>query len=179
MTTMKKGLVLVLVLAMVFSLAACGSKLEKSELTGAEVMDEFWNLDLDASAEKLNGYRAQSVEEVVANWRQAKMQGNGAILYALYSPDQREVYLHQMKITYGCWNFYLSPAIGGTDTTIMPLDILMSAPEAIEDKDDEYAVTVTAIMKDGTTEMYDIYIALVDGGYFVTSETAPETIGVE
>ena len=40
-----------------------------------------------------------------------------------------------------------------------------------------YYSTITTIESDGvTTTTYDIYIELQDGGYFVTSYTAPESI---
>ncbi len=177
MKTLKKGIAVMVALVLALSLTACfGPKIEKSELTGAEVQEEFWNADMVASAKRLDGYRAQSVKEVVQNWRQAKMQGNGAILYAIYSPDLKPVYLQQMQSRFGCWNFYYSAALGGTDTSAMPLEMLMGSPEEIEGEKNAYVSTVSCIMKNGTTEQYDIYISAVNGGYYVTSYTESEII---
>lgn len=176
MKLIKKLLAAALTLVVIASLCACGcssdtNKLVASDLSGAEVLNEFWNTDLDASAEFLNGYRAQSIEEVTQNWRQAKMQGNGAILYALYAPARKEICLQQMKANFGSWNFYY-----GVDQSQLPLDILVSTPEKVEDSEMYYAL-VTTILNDGTTNSYDIYIELVDGGYFVIDEQAPEIVG--
>lgn len=175
MKFIKKGIVLLMTLAMLMSTAACGcskgegEKLTPSDLTGSEVLDAFWDTDLDASAEKLNGYRAQSVEEVVNNWRQAKMQGNGAILYALYAPQLKETYLQKMKNEFSIWNFYY-----GRDNE-KPKQVYMGEPKEVEGTDMYYS-TVSSILEDGTTSTYEIYIQLVDGGYFVVSETSPEVV---
>ncbi|MGM9551603.1 MAG: hypothetical protein ACI3XA_05050 [Clostridia bacterium] len=177
MKTFKRGLLLAAVVVFALSLTACfGPKIEKSTITGTEVQEEFWNVDLDASAAKLNGYRAQSVDEVVRNWRQAKMQGNGAILYAIFSPDLKEVYLQQMKSRFGCWNFYYSPELGTTDVNSMPLEMLMGSVEEIDGEKNSYSSSVSCIMRDGSTEQYQINIGLVDGGYYVTSYTQPEVV---
>ena len=175
MKLMKKALILALATIMLVGMCACGcskdnsNKLVASDLTGAEILDAFWDTDLDASAAKLNGYRAQSVEEVVNNWRQAKMQGNGAILYSLYSASLKELFLQRMKNEFSIWNFYYGREYE------KPLEVLISTPEAVEGTDMYYAL-VTSILSDGTTSSYDIYIELVDGGYFVVSEQAPETV---
>ena len=171
----KRSISVILCTVMLFTvaLAGCGSKekLQPSDITGAQVQEEFWNSDLDASAEILNGYRAQSLEEVVMNWRQAKMQGNGAILYALYSAELKEIYLNRMKSDFAIWNFYY-----GRENE-KPLQVECSTPQPIEDIDNMYFSTVTTIESDGITRTsYDIYIELQDGGYFVTSYTAAETI---
>ncbi|MBQ8002095.1 MAG: hypothetical protein IJ297_01480, partial [Clostridia bacterium] len=108
MMLFKKSTALILCVVLAVALfAGCSSggeeKLVASDLTGAQVQEEFWNTDLDASAEYLKGYRAQSLDEVTRNWRQAKMQGNGAILYALYSTDLKELFLSQMKSEFALW----------------------------------------------------------------------------
>ena len=171
MKTMKKGLIFAVVAIMLVGICACGcaedetSKLVASDLTGAQILDAFWDTDLAASAEKLNGYRAQSVEEVLNNWRQAKAQGNGAILYALYDTNKKELFLNTM-IENGSWNFYYN------NEAEKPVQVFTSSPEAVSDTDMYYS-TVTSIFNDGTSSSYDIYIELVDGGYFVVSEQAP------
>ncbi len=178
MKLLKRSIALVLCVAMMLVLfAGCSGgseeKLEPSLITGAQVQEEFWNADLDASAQYLNGYRAQTLEEVTRNWRQAKMQGNGAILYALYSTDLKELFLSQMKSEFGIWNFYY-----GKENE-KPLEVTYSTPQPIDDEDikNMYYSTITTIESDGmTTTTYDIYIELQDGGYFVTSYTAPESI---
>lgn len=168
------AIILCAVMAVSVALTGCGGsgeKLKASDITGAQVQEEFWNADLDASAEFLNGYRAQSLDEVVRNWRQAHMQGNGAILYALYSTELKEIYLTRMKNEFTIWNFYY-----GRETE-KPIEVTYSTPQAIEDIDNMYYSTITTIESDGiTTSTYDIYIELQDGGYFVTSYTAAETI---
>lgn len=173
MKNIKNVLALIMAVIMVMSFAACGcssdgkNELIPSDLSGADILNAFWDTDLDASAEKLNGYRAQSLDEVVANWRQAKMQGNGAILYSLYSSDQKVVFLQRMKSEFGIWNFYY-----GKDNE-RPLEVYVTPPEPVEETDMHYSL-VTTVLNDGTTNTYDIYIELVDGGYFVVSEQAPE-----
>lgn len=172
MKKMRRSIAFVLALVMVVALCACSkgeeAKLKPSELTGAQVQEEFWNVDIEASAAYLAGYRAQSLDEVTRNWRQAKMQGNGAILYALYSSDLKELYLNRMKQEFGMWNFFY-----GNDA-LKPYEVTYSTPQVVEGIDGMYYSTITTIEGDGvTTSTYDIYIELVDGGYFVTSETAP------
>lgn len=173
MKLMKKGFVFFMLAVMLVTVCACGcskdetSKLIESDLTGAEILDEFWSIDLAASAEKLDGYRAQTVDEVLSNWRQAKTQGNGAILYALYSTDLKEAYLDRM-IMNGSWNFYYN------NEAERPYQVFTSAAEAVADTDMYYS-TVTSIFNDGTSNSYDIYIQLIDGGYFVVGEQAPDT----
>ncbi len=173
MKLMKNTLALVMAAVLMLSFAGCGcskgesNSLVPSDLTGADILNAFWDTDLDASAQKLDGYRAQSIEEVTNNWRQAKMQGNGAILYSLYSTDLKTVFLQKMKSEFGIWNFYY-----GRDNE-KPLDVLVSTPEPVEETNMYYSL-VTSIFSDGTTSSYDIYIELVDGGYFVVSEQAPE-----
>ena len=173
MKATKKSIAVVIcvVMALTFALTGCtgGEKLIPSDITGAQVQEEFWNSDLDASAEFLNGYRAQSLEEVVMNWRQAQMQGNGAILYALYSTELKEIYLTRMKNEFTIWNFYF-----GKENE-KPLQVEYSAPAEIEGIDNMYYSTITTIESDGVTRTeYDIYIEMQDGGYFVTSYTTPE-----
>lgn len=146
-------------------------KLKPSDLTGSQVQEEFWNTNLDASAEYLKGYRAQSLDEVVKNWRQAMMQGNGAIRYALYSDELKLVFLNRMKAEFTIWNFYY-----GNDAA-KPLEVTCSEPQPIEGVDNMYYSTVTTIESDGvTTTSYDIYMEIQDGGYFITSETSPEVV---
>ncbi len=170
----KRSIAIVLSAAMALSLllTGCGGeKLIPSDITGAQVQEEFWNADLDASAEFLAGYRAQSLDEVVRNWRQAQMQGNGAILYALYSTELKEIFLTRMKNEFTIWNFYF-----GKETE-KPIEVTYSTPQEIEDIENMYYSTITTIESDGvTTSTYDIYIEMQDGGYFVTSYTTPETI---
>lgn len=170
---MKKIIGLMMALVMALSLCACGfggeeAKLKESDLTGAQVQEEFWNSDLEASAELLMGYRAQSLEEVTRNWRQAKMQGNGAILYALYSSDLKELFLNRMNSEFGIWNFYY-----GKENE-KPYEVTCSKVNEVDGISGMYYSTITTIGNDMITETeYDIYIELIDGGYFVTSETAP------
>lgn len=173
----KRSIAVILSVVMMFALFASGcgkgseAKLKPSDITGAQVQEEFWNPDLDASAAFLDGYRAQSLDEVVRNWRQAKMQGNGAILYALYSNELKEIYLNRMKNDFTIWNFYY-----GKENE-KPIEVTYSTPQPIEDIDNMYYSTITTIESDGvSTSTYDIYIELQDGGYFVTSYTAAETI---
>ena len=167
-------IVICVVMALSFALTGCGGggeKLIPSDITGAQVQEEFWNSDLDASAEFLKGYRAQSLEEVVMNWRQAQIQGNGAILYALYSTELKEIYLTRMKNEFTIWNFYF-----GKENE-KPLQIECSTPAEIEGIENMYYSTITTIESDGiTTTSYDIYIEMQDGGYFVTSYTTPEVV---
>ena len=172
MKLMKKGIILAMVFTMLVSICSCGCSKDTdnvlaSDITGAEVLDAFWDSDLDASAEKLNGYRAQSAQEVANNWRQAQMQGNGAILYALYSTSLKDIYLQRMKNDFGSWNFYY-----GKESE-KPYEVYVTEPEKVEDTNMYYSL-VTSILNDGTTSSYDIYIELVDGGYFVVSEQAPD-----
>lgn len=169
----KRSIAIVICAVMAFSLAltGCGGeKLIPSDITGAQVQEEFWNSDLDASAEFLNGYRAQSLDEVVRNWRQAHMQGNGAILYALYSAELKEIFLTRMKNEFTIWNFYF-----GKENE-KPQQVTYSTPQPIEDIENMYFSTIETIESDGLTKTkYDIYIEMQDGGYFVTSYTAAET----
>lgn len=168
----KRSIALVICAVMVVLIAMTGCGGEKtipSDITGAQVQEEFWNSDLDASAKILDGYRAQSLDEVVMNWRQAQMQGNGAILYALYSTELKEIYLTKMKNEFTIWNFYF-----GKENE-KPIEVTYSTPQSIDDIKDMYYSTITTIESDGvTTTTYDIYIELQDGGYFVTSYTTPE-----
>lgn len=167
------AIILCAVMAVSVLLTGCGGgeKLIPSDITGAQVQEEFWNSDLDASAEFLAGYRAQSLDEVVRNWRQAYMQGNGAILYALFSAELKEIYLTRMKNEFTIWNFYY-----GKEAE-KPIEVTYSTPQAIEDIENMYYSTITTIESDGvTTSTYDIYIEMQNGGYFVTSYTSPEVI---
>ena len=172
----KQGLIAIIlcaVMAVSVLMTGCGGgeKLIPSDITGAQVQEEFWNSDLDASAEFLAGYRAQSLDEVVRNWRQAYMQGNGAILYALFSAELKEIYLTRMKNEFTIWNFYY-----GKEAE-KPIEVTYSTPQAIEDIENMYYSTITTIESDGiTTSTYDIYIEMQNGGYFVTSYTSPEVI---
>ncbi len=163
---------LAVVMVSMLALSGCGAeevKLVESDITAAQVQEEFWNNNLDASAEFLNGFRAQSPEEVGRLWQHAKIHGNGAILYALYSSDVKETYLYAMKRDFAIWNFYF----GKEDQK--PQSVTISQPLPVEGIDNMYYCTISNIESDGNTKTtYDIYIELVDGGYFVTSETSPE-----
>lgn len=149
--------------AMLASLGACAEKPKESGITGAEAQEEFWNLELDKSAEKLNAFRPQSPEEVTSIWRQARVQGNGALMYALYSADLKPIFLEKAKREYGGWNLYI--------TAQAPEDVTCSAPEKVEGSD-MYVSDVTALKADGNLYYSQIFIELVDGGYYVVSESA-------
>lgn len=162
----RKALSVLLSLSLLFLLCACGGeKLVKSKISGAEAQEEFWSTDFDASAARLSEFRAQSPEEVTSIWRQAKIQGNGALLYALYSSSLKGIFLEQIKNN-GSWNLYLY-----TDS---PAEVTCSEPEKIEDTD-MYVSDVTALKTDGNIYYSQIFIELTDGGYYVVSESLEST----
>lgn len=158
----KKTAALLLSSAVLVSLCACGGeKLIESGISGEEAQEEFWNLDIEASAEKLAEFRAQSADEVVDIWRQAKMQGNGALMYALYSPSLKGIFLEQIKNN-GSWNVYYS--------VDAPIEVTCSEPEKVEETE-MYVSDVTVLKTDGNLYYSQIFIKLVDGGYYVVSES--------
>ena len=158
----KKLTGLLLSALMIFAISGCGSGVKKSDVTGAEAQEQFWESDLDKSAEFLNGFRAQTPEEVTSIWRQAKMQGNGALQYALYSSDLKEVFLDRIKLL-GTWNLYY-----GSEP---PMEVTCSEVEEVKDEG-LFISDVTTIRSDGTILYSQIVIKLVDGGYFIVSEGA-------
>lgn len=157
----KRVTAFIAVIAVIFTLCACGG-VKKSGITGAEAQEEFWNSDLDASAEVLNQFRAQTPEEVTSIWRQAKMQGNGALIYALYAEDLKEVFLDTMKEN-GSWNMYYNSE--------PPTEVTLSEPIELEDEG-LYISDITTLKADGKVYYSQIAIKLVDGGYYVVSEGA-------
>ena len=158
----KKVTALLLLVALMLAVSGCGGGVKKSDITGAEAQEQFWENDLDKSAEYLSGFRAQTPEEVTSIWRQAKMQGNGALQYALYSSDLKEVFLDNMKLL-GSWNLYY-----GSEP---PMEVTCSEAEEVKDEG-IFISDVTTIKNDGTISYSQIVIKLVDGGYFVVSEGA-------
>ncbi len=190
MRKMKKSLALILSLVMALTLCSCGcgndeTELEEpsedvieSQVSGLEVLNEFWNLDLDASAKTLNGYHAMSVEEVTNNWKQAFCQkneagivnGNGAILYAICAPGKREKCLNDIKTKTGAgsWNFYTAEGAVEPDQSLVPESMTIGTPErVVEDGQIRYYVEINEILKDGTTLAYGLFIDFIDGGYYL------------
>jgi hypothetical protein len=167
----KKAAILLATALFAVSLCSCGEKPKESGITGAEAQEEFWSTDIDASAERLNEFRAQSPQEVVNDWRQAKVQGNGALMYALYSPDLKELFLDDVKTVYGSWNLYYGQSA--------PLEVTCTEPEKV-DGNDMYVSDVTILESDGSVTNSQIFIRLVDGAYCIVSEsTEPSTEFVE
>lgn len=165
----RKVVSIIMALAILMSVTACGSKVKKSDITSVDAMNELWNLNLDESAEKLNGFRAQTPEEVMQLWSQGKKQGNGALIYAVYSSDLKGVFLEKMKSTKGSWNMDYDPATQGsvhqyTNLTYTPVEELKDEHMFVSD------VTLTKL--DGKVYYTQVVIKLVDKGYFITSEGA-------
>lgn len=162
MKIVKKATAILASAMLICSLCSCTEKPQESGITGAEAQEEFWNGDLEASAEKLAEFRAQSPEEVVNIWRQAKMQGNGALMYALYSADLKEVFFEKIKDNPTGWNLYY-----GIDA---PQEVTCTDPEKMDDND-IYISDVTVLKTDGNLYYSQIFIQLVDGGYYIVSES--------
>lgn len=164
-----------------------------SIVTGAEVMNQMWATSLDASAAIIDGYHAVSVQEVINNWKQAHMQkndqgivnGNGALIYGICSPDLRPRCLEVIKQNnYGSWNFYYSPELGVSDQSLVPLEMVFSEAERLEEPGMiKYIVDVTEVNKNGETYIYQLFVDFIDGGYYLSGRTAPYTeeavIGME
>ncbi len=156
----------------------------ESMVSGAEVMNQLWAGDIDESAEIIDGYHATSVNEVLNIWKQAHMQkndegivnGNGALIYGICSPELREECLEEIK-KIGLWNFYYSTYLGAADQSLVPAGMVFSKPERHEDKDRIwYDVEVNAITYAGETERYELQIDFISGGYYLTGRTKPEIV---
>lgn len=195
MKTMKKALSFALLIAMVLSVAACGcvggkidEKVRESEVSGGEVFNQFLNLDLDASAAVIDNYHATSVQEVLNLWKQAHMQkndmgivnGNGALIYGICSPDLRGRCLEEIKV-FGSWNFYYNAALGTSDQTLVPQAMTFGEPERLEEDDMiRYIVEVNEITNSGETQSYQMFVDFIDGGYYFAGRTSLNTeIAVE
>lgn len=156
-----------------------------SPVSGAEVMNQLWATSLDASAAIIDPYHAESVEEVLNLWKQAHMQkndqgivnGNGALIYAICSPDLRPRCLEIIKQNnYGSWNFYYSTYLGASDQTKVPQGIVFFPPERIEEPGMiRYIVEVSEISQIGETVKYQLFIDFIDGGYYLSGRTSPYT----
>lgn len=156
-----------------------------STVTGAEVMNQLWATSLDASAAIIEPYHAVSVEEVINIWKQAHMQkndlgivnGNGALIYGICSPDLRPRCLEIVKQNnYGSWNFYYSTELGASDQSLVPAGMVFSTPERLEEPGMiKYIVDVAEISQDAETTKYQLFIDFIDGGYYLSGRTSPYT----
>ncbi len=158
-----------LVCAAAVSFAACGSKLKKSDISSGDVQNELWNMDLDASAEKIQGFRAQTPLEVMQLWSQAKKQGNGALMYGVYSSDLKVIFLDKMKSEKGSWNMDYQPEV--QDSVHQYSEVEYNDPEELKDEH-VFVSDVTLKKIDGKTYYTQVVIKLMDGGYFITSDGA-------
>lgn len=188
MKTTKKVLALMLAAMLITTLCSCGCSKEEgtiqevvveSLVPGGEVMNQLWAVDLDASAEIIDGYHAVSVKEVLNNWKQAHMQkndqgivnGNGALIYGICSPDLRVECLKAIK-KIGLWNFYYSMTIGGPDQTKVPQGMVFSKPERFQEGDRiYYTVEVNEISYSGEKLRYNLTIDFISGGYYLTDKS--------
>lgn len=156
-----------------------------SSVSGAEVMNQLWATSLDASAAIIEPYHAQSVDEVLNNWKQAHMQkndqgivnGNGALIYGICSPDLRPRCLEIIKENnYGSWNFYYSTYLGESDQSLVPAGMVFLPPERLEEPGMiKYIVEVAEISQSGVTTKYQLFIDFIDGGYYLSGKTSPYT----
>lgn len=156
-----------------------------SPITGGEVMNQLWATSLDASAAIIEPYHAVSVEEVLNIWKQAHMQkndagivnGNGALIYGICSPDLRPRCLEIVKQNnYGSWNFYYSTELGASDQSIAPAGMVFSTPERLEEPGMiRYIVDVAEISQLAETTKYQLFIDFIDGGYYLSGKTSPYT----
>lgn len=186
---MKKAACAAIAALTICTAASCGCEQEEnvskkehvveSMVSGAEVMNQLWAGDIDESAEIIDGYHATSVNEVLNIWKQAHMQkndegivnGNGALIYGICSPDLREDCLDEIK-KIGLWNFYYSSILQAADQTMVPQGMVFSKPERHEDKDRiYYEVEVNAITYSGEKERYELQIDFISGGYYLTSRS--------
>lgn len=189
MNKFKKGITAIMSVICVFLIAGCGCSDEgqterretvvESPVSGGEVMNELWAGDLDKSAEVIDSYHAVSVDEVLSIWKQAHMQkndqgivnGNGALIYGICSPDLRDDCLEEIK-KIGLWNFYYSQALGMPDQTRVPQGMVFSKPERYSDDEGiHYDVEVNEITYSGETESYVLRIEYISGGYYLAGKT--------
>ncbi|MDO4562740.1 MAG: hypothetical protein Q4C12_02785 [Clostridia bacterium] len=141
-------------LCAVIMLAACGG----SSITSDEAQLQYANTDLEASAEILNGFKAETANEAAELWRTAKRDGNGALMYALYSSALKPTFLERC-VSRGSWKIYDE----GNPTAVEIVEI-----SAIEDG--KYVVEFV------TTRESALYSQIViiqeNGGYFIETESA-------
>lgn len=188
---MKNFLALMMGLLLVVSVCACGCKGDEdategnldetvieSQVSADEVMAAFWEAP-ETSASFLGGYHAESVDEITRNWKQAFMQkdangnvnGNGALLYALCSPEKREFCYNDIMNKIGSWNFYYSAELNASDQSLVPDEMMFSKPERqVDDETIMYFVDVTETHGEEVIK-YTLNIEFIDGGYYVAGTT--------
>lgn len=193
MKKIKACLATALSTVIVITAASCGcSKSEtkiqenvvESLVSGGEVMNQLWAPDLDESAELIDGYHAVSVKEVLNLWKQAHMQkndqgtvnGNGALIYGICSPELRVKCLEDIK-KIGLWNFYYSSALGAPDQTKVPQGMVFSKPERMQDGEKiSYEVEVNEITYSGEKVRYTLKIDFISGGYYLAGRSEIKTV---
>ena len=105
------------------------------------------------------------------------VNGNGALIYAICSPDLRPRCLQMVKqLGHGTWNFYYNASLGTSDQNLVPQEMLFSEPEKLEEDDlIRYIVEVSEITASGESNTYQLFIDFIDGGYYLSGRTSSYT----